>query len=446
IHIQLRNTACGFAALRLRTRRILRRKRIVMSTFVRGLKCRLCGKSYPAEPLNFCTDDFGPLEVDYDYEDIAEAISREKIELRPFNMWRYRELLPIDEEPTVGTLVGGTPLVKANRLAEELGVENLWIKNDAVNFPTLSFKDRVVSVALSKAREFGFTTVGCASTGNLANSVAANAAAAGLESYIFVPSDLEAAKILGTSIYGAHVIGVEGTYDQVNRLCTQVAFKYGWGFVNINLRPFYAEGSKTVGYEIAEQLGWRTPQHVVVPMAGGSLIGKVHKAFQELHRVGLIGKPACKIHGAQPTGCNPISDAVKNGRESHRPVRKPNTIAKSLAIGDPADGFFAAKVIRDTGGWAEDVSDDEIAEAMILLGRTEGIFAETAGGVTVAVTRKLIEQGRIQRDEEIVICVTGNGLKTQDAVAPYLEKPALIKPSLKEFQKLLQGEREPALV
>src|SRR5882724_3766665 len=401
-----------------------------MSDFVRGLKCRLCGKAYPKKPINYCEDDFGPLEVDYDYDAIGESINRGKIEMRPFNMWRYRELLPIDGEPTVGPLVGGTPLVKAHRLAEALGVERLWIKNDAVNFPTLSFKDRVVSVALSKAREFGFTTVGCASTGNLANSVAANAAAAGLESYIFIPSDLEPAKILGTSIYGAKVIGVTGTYDQVNRLCTQVAFKHGWGFVNINLRPFYAEGSKSVGFEIAEQLGWRTPHHVVIPMAGGSLIGKVQKAFQELAKIGLIDNPGCKIHGAQPTGCSPISTAVKNGWENHKPVRKPNTIAKSLAIGDPADGYFANKLIRATGGWAEDVNDEEIAEAMVLLGKTEGIWAETAGGVTVAVTRKLIEQGRISRDEEVVMCITGNGLKTQDAVTDLLEKPVIIKPAL----------------
>ncbi len=417
-----------------------------MSACVQGLKCRLCGKTYPNQPLNFCTEDFGPLEVDYDYDAVAEALSRARIRARPNTMWRYRELLPIDGEPTVGVQVGGTPLVRADRLAEALGVEQLWIKNDAVNFPTLSFKDRVVSVALSKAREFGFRTVGCASTGNLANSVAANAAAAGLEAYVFVPADLERAKILGTSVYGAKVIGVHGTYDQVNRLCTQVAFKYGWGFVNINLRPFYAEGSKTVGYEIAEQLGWRTPRHVVVPMAGGSLICKVHKAFQELARIGLIDAPACAIHGAQPTGCSPISTAVKNGWEAHRPVRKPNTIAKSLAIGDPADGYFAAKVIRETGGWAEDVSDAEIAEAMALLARTEGIFAETAGGVTVAVARKLIEQGRIPRDEEIVLCITGNGLKTQDAVADRLERPAVINPSLEEFELLVEGAREAALV
>jgi threonine synthase len=425
----------------------MEKREVAVSTeFVKGLKCRLCGKSYPKEPLNFCTDDFGPLELDYDYQAIAKTLTPAKLAARPFNMWRYRELLPLDGEPTVGPLVGGTPLVRAKRLAKELGIATLWIKNDAVNFPTLSFKDRVVSVALSKACEFGFTTVGCASTGNLANSVAANAAAAGMDSYIFVPADLEAAKILGTSIYGAKVIGVRGTYDQVNRLCTQVAFKYGWGFVNINLRPFYAEGSKTMGFEIAEQLGWRVPQHVVAPMAGGSLVGKLHKAFQELAQVGLLDDPECKIHGAQATGCNPITAAVKNGWENHRPVRKPNTIAKSLAIGDPADGYFANKLIRSSGGWAEDVSDEEIAEAMVLLGKTEGIWAETAGGVTVAVTRKLIEQERIPRSDEVVICITGNGLKTQDAVTELLAKPAIIKPALEEFEALVEGTREVVLV
>ncbi len=408
-------------------------------TLVRGLKCRLCGKTYAKEPLNFCTEDFGPLEVDYDYELIAERLTRTAVAGRPFNMWRYRELLPIDGEPTVGAQVGGTPLLPAPRLAKALGIKKLWIKNDAVNFPTLSFKDRVVAVALSKAREFGFSTVGCASTGNLANSVAANAAAAGLTAYILVPADLERAKVLGTSIYGAKLVGVRGTYDQVNRLCTQIAFKYGWGFVNINLRPFYAEGSKTFGFEIAEQLGWRTPQHVVVPMAGGSLIGKIDKAFKELAKIGLIADSRCKIHGAQPTGCAPISTAVKNGWESHRPVKKPNTIAKSLAIGDPADGYFACKVIRDSGGWAEDVTDEEIAEAMVLLGETEGVFAETAGGVTLAVTRKLIDQGRIGRDEEVVVSITGNGLKTPEAVADVLEEPPIIDPSLDEFEPLVQN-------
>jgi threonine synthase len=412
----------------------------VSSSFVRSLKCRLCGQAYPVSATNFCTEDFGPLEVDYDYDAIAAALDRGKIEVRPFNMWRYQEFLPLDGEPTVGRQVGGTPLIQADRLAGELGVERLWIKNDAVNFPTLSFKDRVVAVALSKAREFGLTTVGCASTGNLANSVAANAAAAGLESYIFVPSDLERAKVLATTVYGAKVIAVTGTYDEVNRLCTQVAFKYGWGLVNINLRPYYAEGSKTVGYEIAEQLGWRIPRHVVAPMAGGSLIGKIHKAFGELKKIGLVAGGEWSMYGAQAAGCNPIADAVKTGKEQHRPVRKPNTIAKSLAIGDPADGYFAAKLIRETGGWAEDVTDDEIREGMALLAKTEGIFAETAGGVTVAVAKKLIEQGRIPRDEEIVVCVTGNGLKTQDAVADVLEEPAVIRPSLDAFDAVVSGE------
>ena len=419
------------------------------SDFSTGLQCRLCGKRYPKAAVNFCTDDFGPLEVTYDYA--AIRLTRDDIARRPRNMWRYRELLPLSGEPTVGRHAGGTPLVRADRLAAELGVEKLWIKNDAVNFPTLSFKDRVVSVALSKAKEFGFRTVGCASTGNLANSVAANAAQAGLEAYIFVPSDLERAKILNTSVYGANVVAVTGTYDEVNRLCTQVAFKYHWGFVNINLRPFYAEGSKTMGFEIAEDLGWRLPQHVVAPMAGGSLLGKLHKAFTELTHVGLVDGPVTtRMYGAQATGCNPISDCVKSGRERHKPVRRPNTIAKSLAIGDPADGPLSAKLIRQTGGWAEDVSDAEIAEGMSLLARTEGIFAETAGGTTVAVTRKLLEQGRIPRDEEIVICITGNGLKTQDAVADLLDAPEVIRPSLDAFDAVYTGaapveRREPVL-
>lgn len=421
----------------------------VVPEFATGLKCKVCGKLYPKQPINFCTDDFGPLEVVYDYEAIRPHVSRETIERRPKTMWRYRELLPIDGEPTVGPQVGGTPLIKADRLAEAIGVDKLWIKNDAVNFPSLSFKDRVVSVALSKAREFGFTTVGCASTGNLANSVAANAAQAGLDTFILVPSDLERAKILGTSVYGARLIGVTGTYDEVNRLCSQIALKYNFGFVNVNLRPFYGEGSKSFGFEIAEDLGWRFPQHVVCPMAGGSLIGKIHKAFEEFVAVGLVDGPvATKMYGAQAAGCNPITDCVKSGRERHKPVRKPDTICKSLAIGDPADGYFSAKLIKQTGGWAEDATDDEIVENMLLLARTEGVFAETAGGVTLAVTRKLIEQGRIPRDEEIVICITGNGLKTQDAIANAVEQPAIIKPNLAAFDELFEGasQPEPALV
>jgi threonine synthase len=402
---------------------------------VLGLKCRLCGKLYPSGPINFCTDDFGPLEVAYDYAKVN--LSRARIESRPRSMWRYRELLPLDGEPTVGPQVGGTPLVRADRLAEALGVEKLWIKNDAVNFPTLSFKDRVVSVALSKAREFGMRTVGCASTGNLANSVAAQSASAGLESFILVPADLERPKILGSALFGAKVIGCTGTYDEVNRLCTQIAMKYGWGFVNVNLRPFYAEGSKTMGFEIAEDLGWRLPQHVVAPMAGGALIGKIHKAFTELSLLGLVTEPVTtRMHGAQPAGCNPIADCVKANRERPKPIRKPDTICKSLAIGDPADGYFAAKLIRDSGGHADDVSDDDLIMGMRLLAQTEGIFAETAGGVTVAVAKKLIDSGRIPRHEEIVLCITGNGLKTQDAVFNTIAAPSVIKPSLAEFEAI----------
>ena len=362
-------------------------------------------------------------------------------------MWRYRELLPHRRRADRRPQVGGTPLVRADRLAEALGVEQLWIKNDAVNFPTLSFKDRVVSVALSKAREFGFKTVGCASTGNLANSVAANAAAAGLESYIFVPADLEADQ----DPRHQHLRG------QGHRRHTAPTTRSTGSARRSRSSTAGASSTSTCGPSTPKaprRWASRSPSSSAggrrstwsCPMAGGSLIGKIQKAFQELHKIGLIADPSCKIYGAQATGCNPISAAVKNGWDSHRPVRKPNTIAKSLAIGDPADGFFAAKVIRDSGGWAEDVSDPEIAEAMALLGRTEGIFAETAGGVTVAVARKLIEQGRIPRDEEIVLCITGNGLKTQDAVAAYLEKPAVIGPSLEEFEALVSDVAEPALV
>jgi threonine synthase len=415
--------------------------------FVLGLKCRVCGRLYPKSPSNFCPDDFGPLELSYDYDRAKAAMSRDKIARRPKTMWRYRELLPLDGEPTVGPQVGGTPLIRADRLADALGVEKLWIKNDAVNFPTLSFKDRVVSVALSKAREFGMRTVGCASTGNLANSVAALAAQAGLETFILVPADLERTKIYGTAVYGAKVIRVTGTYDEVNRLCSQIADKYKWGMVNVNLRAFYAEGSKSVGFEIAEDLGWRFPQHVVCPMAGGALIGKIHKAFTELNAVGLVDQAVTtKMWGAQAAGCNPISDCVKSNRERHKPVRKPNTICKSLAIGDPADGFFAAKLIRESGAWAEDVTDEEIIDGMLLLARPEGIFGETAGGTTVAVTRKLLEQGKLPRDEEIVMCITGNGLKTQDAVFDALELPAAIKPSLAEFEELSGMKKEEAVL
>ncbi len=407
---------------------------------VRGLKCRLCGKRYPKEPLNFCTEDFGPLEVEYDYEAVARSMSKDAIRNRPHTIWRYRELLPIDGEPTVGLHVGGTPLIRADRLARALGVSELYIKNDAVNHPTLSFKDRVVAVALSKAVEFGFETVGCASTGNLAGSVAANAAAAGLNAYVLIPDNLEQGKVLGASIYGAKVIAIKGNYDHVNRLCSQIAFRFGWGFVNVNLRPFYAEGSKSMGFEIAEDLGWRAPDHVVAPMAGGSLIGKLHKAFVEFAQLGLIDGPIrTRMFGAQATGCNPISNTVKLNANKVRPVRDPQTIAKSLAIGDPADGFFASKLIRESGGWSEDVDDDEIIDAMLLLGETEGLFPETAGGVTVAVARKLIEQGKIDRDGSTVLCITGNGLKTQEALIDKIARPVVIAPDLAAFEALVEA-------
>ncbi len=409
--------------------------------YTEGLKCRECKREYSIGPIHVCEFCFGPLEVVYHYDKIKENLTRGKIEERPKSMWRYRELLPLDNDPAVGTNVGFTPLIKSERLAKVLGVQELYLKNDAVNHPTLSFKDRVVSVALSKAKEFGFRIVACASTGNLANSVAALAAAGGLESYIFVPFDLEQGKILGTLIYGTNLIGVKGSYDEVNRLCSEIAENYGWAFVNINIRPFYAEGSKTFGFEIAEQLGWKVPQHVVVPMAGGSLITKIWKGFKELEMVGLLNGVNTRIHGAQASGSNPIVSALKEGIDWIKPQR-PRTIAKSLAIGNPADGYYALKTIRESGGWAEDVTDWEIIEGMKLLAQTEGIFTETAGGVTVAVTKKLIEQGVIPKDESILISITGNGLKTQEAIQDRVGHPLLIEANLTEFQRLFETHQK----
>jgi len=354
-------------------------------------------------------------------------------------MWRYRELLPVAGEPSVGQQVGFTPLVKADRLAARLGIRELWIKNDTVNYPTLSFKDRVVSVALSRSKELGFDVVACASTGNLANSVAANAASAGLKAYVFIPSDLEQGKVLNSLIYGARVIGIKGHYDEVNRLCAEIAGKFGWAFVNVNMRPYYAEGSKSMGYEIAEQLGWKVPHHTVIPMASGSLLTKVHKAYQELAKLGLVDAIDHHIHGAQATGCSPISVAQKAGLDFFKPV-KPDTIAKSLAIGTPADGFYALKVMQETRGSADDVADDEIREGIRLLAECEGIFAETAGGVTVSVAKKLIASGRIPANESAVLCITGNGLKTLDAVVGHVGRAAEIKPSLREFESLVASE------
>jgi threonine synthase len=407
--------------------------------FMKALKCRECGREYPLTANHVCEFDFGPLEVAYDYERIKQSMTKAAIQSRPKSMWRYREILPIEGDPTVGCDVGFTPLIKADRLAKRLGIRELWIKNDAVNYPTLSFKDRVVSVALSRARELGFTTVACASTGNLANSVAANAASAGLKAYVFIPSDLEHSKIVNSLVYAANVIGIKGHYDEVNRLCAEIAGKYPWAFVNVNMRPYYAEGSKSMGFEIIEQSGWKIPQHTVIPMASGSLLTKVHKAYQEAIKIGLAPESKWKIHGAQPTGCSPISAAQKAGLDFFKPV-KPNTIAKSLAIGTPADGFYALRVMKETGGSAEDVTDDEVREGIKLLAQHEGIFAETAGGVTVGVAKKLIASGAIPADASAVLCITGNGLKTLDAVAAHAGSTREIKPSLREFEALLEHD------
>lgn len=403
--------------------------------FVRGLKCRECGREYPKEPIHVCEFCFGPLEVSYKYDEIRNVLSREVIEKREHSIWRYAELLPIDEPPTVGRQVGFTPLIRANNLARALGVREIYVKNDAVSYPTLSFKDRVVSVALSKAKEFGFKTVACASTGNLANAVASLATSGRLESYIFIPRDLEQAKIIGTSVYGGRLIGINGSYDDVNRLCSEVAGKFGWAFVNINMRPYYAEGSKTFGFEIMEQLGWRVPRHIVIPMASGSLLTKIWKSIKEFERLGLVDVTETRIYGAQARGCSPITTAVKNGWDGFKPV-KPNTIAKSLAIGNPADGYYAMNVIRESGGFGEDATDEEIVEGMKLLAETEGIFTETAGGVTVAVTKKLINQNIIPRDESIVVSITGNGLKTQEPLVDKVSKPYIIDAKIEEFDKL----------
>lgn len=408
--------------------------------FMKALKCRECGREYALGATHVCEFDFGPLEVAYDYERIKSVLTRDVIQSRPQTMWRYRELLPVAGEPTVGRQVGYTPLIKADRLARRLGIRELWVKNDAVNYPTLSFKDRVVSVALSRSVELGFKTVACASTGNLANSVAANAAAAGLEAYVFIPQDLEQGKVVNSLVYGARVIGIKGHYDEVNRLCAEIAGKYPWAFVNVNMRPYYAEGSKSMGFEIQEQLGWRIPEHTVICMASGSLLTKIHKSYQEFSKLGLVSQVPWKIHGAQATGCNPISSAQKAGLDFFKP-QKPNTIAKSLAIGTPADGFYALRVMKETGGSSDDVTDDEIREGIRLLAECEGVFAETAGGVTVGVAKKLIAQGKIPADSSAVLCITGNGLKTLDAVVGHVGETRDIRPSLREFEGLLAQER-----
>ena len=408
------------------------------------LRCRECGKSYGNQPLSICDECFSPLEVDFDLDYARGRLTREAIAAGPLNMWRYRALLPVSDAYVPTTPAGMTPLMAAPRLAKRIGANNLYIKNDAVCLPTLSFKDRVVAVALANAQAFGFDTVGCSSTGNLANAVAAGAARLRLKTYILVPADLEPAKILNTQVYGATLIRIDGNYDHCNRLCSQIAEKYNWGFVNVNLRPYYAEGSKSVGFEIAEQLGWRLPDNVVVPMAGGSLITKIRKAFKELVTLGLVADRPVKFFGAQATGCSPISTAVKSGADGIEPQR-PNTIARSLAIGNPADGPYAIRTIRDSGGWAEDVSDVEIVSAIQELAETEGVFTETAGGVTTAVTARLYAHGRIHPDELTVSCITGNGLKTTDVLqGAYAQEPA-VRPRMADFAAYLEEQQAAGL-
>jgi threonine synthase len=409
------------------------------------LRCRECGKRFESQPLSSCDECFSSLEVVYDLSEAKNTFTRETIARGPQSMWRYQALLPVPDDYIPTTPSGMTPLMAAPRLAQRIGATNLYIKNDAVCLPTLSFKDRVVSVALAAAINFGFDTVGCSSTGNLANAVAAHAARLGLKTCILVPTDLEAAKILNTRVYGANLVRVDGNYDQVNRLCSQIADSYNWGFVNVNLRPYYAEGSKTVGYEIAEQLGWRLPDNVVVPMAGGALISKIRKAFRELIELGLVADKQVRFFGAQATGCSPIAHAVKNGLSHHEPQR-PNTIARSLAIGNPADGPYAIRAINESGGWAEDVSDVEIVSAIQELAETEGVFTETAGGVTTAVTARLYAHGRISPDELTVMAITGNGLKTLDVLQGKYEQQQAIRPRLSDFEALVEQEREEVYV
>src|SRR5438445_10167649 len=403
------------------------------------LRCRECGKTWGNVPRSFCEDCFSPLEVAYDYDSLKKIARRENLAGRDFNMWRYSELLPLPENFTGPSAVGGTPLVASRKLAAKWGFKNLYIKNDAVCFPSLSFKDRVVATALTAARRFGFETVGCSSTGHLANAVAAQAAQQGFDACVFIPADLEPAKVLNTAVYGARIVRINGNYDHVNRLCAQIADRFHWGLVNVNLRPYYSEGSKTHGYEIAEQLGWTLPDNVVVPMAGGSLITKIKKAFDELILLGLVDPKPVKFFGAQATGCSPISTAIKQYSSEIEPQR-PKTIARSLAIGNPADGHYALKAITKSGGWSEDVSDPEVVSSIQLLAESEGIFTETAGGVTVGTARKLIQQDRILPDETTVLCITGNGLKTTDVLADKYQVETPIAPKLSEFEAYLAAK------
>ncbi|MBM4262511.1 MAG: threonine synthase [Deltaproteobacteria bacterium] len=412
--------------------------------FVQGLQCRECGHEYPTTPVHVCENCFGPLEIVYDFAAIKRSLSREKIAARERNLWRYRELLPIDGEPRIGWHSGWTPLLRAHRLGKALGVKELYLKDDSGSYPTFSYKDRVVAVALTKALEFGFTTVACASTGNLAHAVAAHAATAGLQCYVFIPDDLEQSRIVGSTIYGPITVAVKGNYDDVNRLCSEVGDKYGWAFVNVNLRPFYAEGAKTHGYEITEQLSWKLPQHIVVASAGGTILPRLAKAFREFIDLGLVEDTGCKIYSAQAAGCAPIVNAIQQGTDVIVPV-KPDTIASSIAIGDPGDGYYVIQAVKESGGWAESVTDSEIIEAIKLLARTEGIFTEPAGGAEVAAAKKLIDNGRIPPDESIVISITGNGFKSPEAVAPHVKGAHQIDAKLADFDNLFAALQKPKL-
>ncbi|MGK2878930.1 MAG: threonine synthase [Solirubrobacterales bacterium] len=399
---------------------------------VDALKCKECGKRYPLEALFVCDQCFGPLEVEYDFSDIDVEEAKRTIQTGPQSIWRYSEFLPFTERPKSRLATGLSPLIHAPRLGEYLGgLKNLYIKNEASN-PTHSFKDRVVSVAMAKAQELGFEVIACASTGNLANAVAAHAAAAGLDSYVFIPTDLEEQKILATGVYGTELVGVKGNYDDVNRLCTELSAEYDWAFVNINMRPYYSEGSKTLAYEAMEQLGWKLPDRIVSPIASGSLFTKLYKGFNEWIDVGLVEGRTPIFHGAQATGCNPVANAFESGVDYCKPV-KPDTIAKSLAIGNPADGPYALDVARETGGTIEQVTDDEIRYGIKLLAHTTGVFTETAGGVTVASLKKIAERGEIDPDETVVVYVTGEGLKTLDAARGTFEKYE-IEPTVDAFK------------
>ena len=405
--------------------------------FVKGLRCRECGREYPTEPLNVCDFCFGPLEVVYDYDALARVVSRQRIQDGPLTMWRYQDFLPVDGRDAVDLHTGFTPLVRARNLGRLLGLEELYLKNDSVN-PTFSFKDRVVSVAATKALEFEFDTLACASTGNLAGSVAAHAAKAGMKGYIFIPADLEKGKVVGAGIYGPTILSIQGSYDDVNRLCSELADTYHWAFVNINVRPYYAEGSKTLGYEVAEQLGWRAPDHCVVPVASGSMFTKIWKGLHEFSSLGLIGSVATRMHVTQAAGCSPIATAWEAGLEHARPV-KSDTIAKSLAIGNPADGIYALRTLRESQGTGVVVPEEEIVGGIQLLAETEGIFTETAGGVVVAGLRRLAQQGTIKPDELTVAYITGNGLKTQEAVEEIIN-PLCIEPTVSAFEQAIDGQ------